>query len=161
MVSPLSEVGIFRAIPDGGLAVLDSLGRRRTFSSGAPLMQQGDVSESMHIILQGRVRVEQTRPEIGEPMKLAELGPGEIVGEIGLLDKMPRTATVTAVEPTTTMELDSAALAMTVLRFPDVSVALLRSCSQRLQSADELADQILADRMQEVAPDRGAPSASA
>ncbi len=73
---------------------------------------------------------------------LALLGPGEIVGEIGLFDEGPRTATVRALTEVTVLELEAPIVAQTILGVPDVGTALLRVLSQRLRSPDELAEQM-------------------
>lgn len=44
-----------------------------------------------HRIERGRVRVERAHPQLTEPILLAELGPGEVVGEMGVLDGAPAT----------------------------------------------------------------------
>ncbi len=138
----LAEVSLFQAVPPEGLARLAMQGRRRHFSSGSQLIRQGEVSHSMHVIVQGRVRVERMPPGAQEPVVLAELGPLEVVGEIGLLDEGPRTATVTALTDTETLELESAAVAQIILEYPEVGTALLRLLSQRLRSTDELIEQL-------------------
>ena len=105
-------------------------------------MRQGDVSQSMHVILDGWVRVECAQPQTLQSVVLAELGPNEVVGEIGLLDEGPRTATVTALTDTQTLELEAAALAQMILEYPEVGIALLQVLSQRLRSTDELIEQM-------------------
>ena len=102
------------------------------------MMQQGEVSDCMHIILSGRVLIERVHPALPQPILLANIGPGDIVGEMGLLDGEPRSATVTAAEDTQTLELSSAALAQALLEAPEVSAALLRTLSQRLRTTDAL-----------------------
>ena len=79
--------------------------KMRRFEAGSVLMRQGNVSDCMHVIVSGLVRVEREEPMLGSPILLAELGPGEIVGEIGVVLGVPRSATVTALEDTETMEL--------------------------------------------------------
>jgi CRP-like cAMP-binding protein len=71
---------------------------------------------------------------------LAELGAGDVIGEMGLLDNAPRSATVTALEDTETLELHATVMALVVMQYPQVAAALLRILSRRLRSADELAD---------------------
>jgi CRP/FNR family cyclic AMP-dependent transcriptional regulator len=142
-VAVLAQVDVFRGLPP---AALQSLARRaevRSFSTGAALMRQGDVSESMYVIVQGRVRVERSDALLKGPLVLAELNAGDIVGELAVLDGEPRSASVTAIEPTTTLELSAPALAMTVLQHPEVSRALLMVLSQRLRSTDQLAVRLL------------------
>jgi len=59
---------------------------------------------------------------------------------MGLLDGGPRSATVTAIEDTETLELHATVMAVVVMQYPLVAAALLRTLSRRLRSADELAD---------------------
>lgn len=143
MLDALAQAEMFKGIPLDGLAQLARNGIKRTFARGIQLMRQGDFSDAMYVILTGRVRVERIIPQMPEPVLLAELGPGQVVGEMGLLDHEPRSATVTAIEPTEAVELDDLALAQTVLRYPEVGTALLRLLSERLHSTDELAMELL------------------
>ena len=142
MEATLHDVRVFRQIPLDGLARLAERGHPRIFVMGSVLMRQGDPAETMYVILSGKVRVERSHPALIEPVVLADLGQGEVVGEMGLLDGEPRSATVTALEDTETLEMDAADLSYTVLRYPEVSMALLRTISRRLRSIDELAAQL-------------------
>ena len=143
--SLLSRVELFRPLPSDALAGLAARGTRRDFPVGAVLMRQGDLSMSMYVILSGRVRVERTTKS-GTRLMLAELGPDEVIGEMGVLDREPRTATVTALEDTETLELQGSALAIALVETPAASVGLLRLLSRRLRSTDELIDQISRER---------------
>ncbi|OLC11860.1 MAG: hypothetical protein AUH44_01290 [Chloroflexi bacterium 13_1_40CM_68_15] len=78
-------------------------GKRHRYTAGKVLMRQGDPSETMHVLLTGRVRVEREQSPEGKVL-LAELGANEVVGEIGVLDHAPRSATVTAIEATETLD---------------------------------------------------------
>jgi CRP-like cAMP-binding protein len=143
VLDALTQAEMFKGIPLDGLAQLARNGIKRTFSSGTELMRQGDISDAMYVILAGRVRVERTVPQIPQSVVLAEFGSGQVVGEMGLFDHEPRSATVTAIEHTEAVELDDLALAQTVLRYPEVGTALLRLLSERLRSTDELAMELL------------------
>ncbi len=142
MEATLHHVRIFRQLPHEGLERLAERGHPRVFPNGDVLMRQGEKAEAMYVILSGRVRVERSHPDLLEPVLLAELGSGEVVGEMGLVDGEPRSATVTAIADTDTLELDASDLAYMVLRFPEVSMALLQTISRRLRSVDELAAQM-------------------
>jgi CRP/FNR family cyclic AMP-dependent transcriptional regulator len=139
VLDALSKSEMFRGVPIDGLMRLAETGINRRFGPGAQLMRQGDISDTMYVILSGRVKVERSDSRVGSPLELAELGPGDVVGEMGLLDGEPRSATVTALESTEVMELDDLALAQLVLHYPDVSGGLLRILSRRLRSTDEVA----------------------
>ncbi len=135
----LARVGIFKGISLNGLAALAKRGVTRTFPVGASLMQQGEPSHNFYIIVKGLVKVERHHIDLLEPIVLAELGPGEVVGEMGVLDNAPRAATVIAVEDTTVLELEASDLAVTMLEYPEVASALLHTLSRRLRTTDELA----------------------
>ncbi len=145
MASVLSRVELFRPLPEEAQEALAARGARRFFAAGAVLMRQGDPSLSLFVILSGRVRVDRTTGST-ETMRLAELGPDEIVGEMGVLDAEPRTATVTALEDTQTLELLASALAIALVESPAVSTGLLRLLSRRLRTTDELIDRISQER---------------
>jgi CRP-like cAMP-binding protein len=106
-------------------------------------MTQGELSTTMHVIVAGKVRAERTHPDLLVSVVLAELGPGEVVGEMGVLENEPRSATVTALEPTETVELSQEALMQTITRYPEVSTSLLRMLSRRIRSTDELMEKTL------------------
>jgi CRP/FNR family cyclic AMP-dependent transcriptional regulator len=142
MLDVLSQVAILQALPVAGLARLAEQGRPRRFPPGSPLMRQGEVSESLHIILHGSVRVERAHPQLLRPVVLAELGPGDIVGEMGVLDQEPRSATVTALNSVETFELDAPTLAQVLLDHPAAAAALLHVLSRRLRNADELLERM-------------------
>lgn len=105
-------------------------------------MRQGDRAATLYVIVSGRVRVERGHPALAEPVVLAELGPGQVAGETGVLDGEPRPVTVVALERTEALEIDVATLSQTLVRYPQVAGAVLSTLSRRLRSADELAVEV-------------------
>lgn len=113
-------------------------GVERAFSTGDLLMRQGDASTSLFYIVSGRVVVERTTPGVLVPMTLAEIGDGQLVGELGVLDGRPRTANARAAEPTRAVEI-LADIALDVLtRTPRASRLVMRMLAERLRAADDL-----------------------
>ncbi len=102
-------------------------------------MHQGAVADSLFVILEGQVKVIRTHPHLSTAIVLATLGPGEVVGEMGLLDGEPRSATVTAVEDTVAVEVAGEALEACVARYPEVYAGLLSMLSKRLRKTNDLA----------------------
>ena len=141
MKTPLDGVALFKELPEPGLQMLAERGRPRHFATGEVIMRQGDASDALYVITSGRVRVERDQAT-ETPLVLAELEPGDVIGEMGLLDGGPRSATVTAIEDTETLEIHATVLAVVVMQYPQITTALLRTLSRRLRSADELADQL-------------------
>ena len=135
---PITDVNVFQDFPPAGLERLAFGGRSRRFQAGEPLLRQGDVSGVMYVIVRGRVRKERSHPALSEPAEVLELGPGESVGELGVLDLAPWPETVTAVEETDTIELSALVLAETMLLYPMPSVGLLSSLSRSVRTLADL-----------------------
>ncbi|HEX2883474.1 MAG TPA: MFS transporter [Candidatus Limnocylindria bacterium] len=92
-------------------------------AAGEVVIREGDAADRFYLVADGRVRVSQHRD--GESHILRELGPGDVFGEIGLLRRSPRTATVTALESGRLLALDAAAFLDLVGAGPGLSSRLL------------------------------------
>jgi len=138
----LRKAAIFQPVSQEAIDHLAERGQRRRFFAGAALMRQGEASSCMYVIADGTVRVERTHAAIVEPVILATLGHGEVVGEMGVLDGAPRSASVLAVDDVEAMELDAAALEAAMLRYPEIASALLHVVTKRMRSTDELLEEL-------------------
>ena len=137
----LAQVDIFRELPHTALGRLVEQGHRRTFRAGSRLMRQGEVAVSLHVILRGRVRVERSHPSFKAPVALVECGPGDVVGELGVLDGESRRESAVAITATETLELAASVLATTLLQVPEAGATLVPVFSRRLHTTDDLAQQ--------------------
>jgi CRP-like cAMP-binding protein len=106
-----SDDGLLHKLPHAVASRLESRGRQRHFDPGEVLFRQGEPNHHLHAIVRGRVKVERVYPNLLPTMVLAEVGPGEVAGEEGLLFGSLRRTTATAVEETDTLEVPSEALA--------------------------------------------------
>ena len=86
--------------------VLDSM-KQRAITRGEVLVRQGETSSSLFIVLHGSFQAVRH----DNPVPIAEIHAGELIGEIGFLGGTPRTATVTAIRDAAILELDGAAYA--------------------------------------------------
>ena len=137
-MTALADVNVFQDFTPEGLDRLAAHGRSLRFQAGEPLLRQGEVSGAMYVIVRGRVRTERSHPDLSEPTAVLELGPGESVGELGVLDLAPSPETVTAVEETDTIELSAMLLAETLLLYPVPAVGLLSSLSRAVRTLADL-----------------------
>jgi signal transduction histidine kinase len=110
----LSDIAAtLRALPyfsDLPQALLDQVCRESEQIHVAPettIIEEGSLSEDMFVLVEGELRV--TKQGSDREVVLATLGPGEVVGEIALLDNAPRTASVTSVTPATLIRIPAAA----------------------------------------------------
>jgi len=93
---------------------------------GEVLFKQGDQADSLYIVVSGRLRVVATGND-GSETRLAELGIGETVGEMGVISGEPRSATVYATRDTQLAKLSKAALDTVVGRHPHAMLSVISS----------------------------------
>lgn len=86
----LAELSLFQGLDDEALRTVSKVAQEVSVSEGAELVREGDYSYELTIIDEGNASVEHD----GE--KVAELGPGDVFGEAGVLSKGVRNATVRA-----------------------------------------------------------------
>ncbi len=106
----------------------------RRLETGARLFEEGDPGASMYVIQSGRVRVFRRIGAI--EVKIASLGPGELLGEMAALEGLPRTASAAAEEPTVALELDRSVFEQMVRSNGEIALRVLRKLSARLREAD-------------------------
>ena len=90
-------------LPSAALDTLASRARRRGYAAGEIVFEEGAPGDAMHLVRAGMFEVR--RVEGAERYVLARLGPGFAFGELAVLDRTPRTATVVAVEASETVEI--------------------------------------------------------
>jgi cAMP-dependent protein kinase regulator len=96
---------LLRAIPSSERETLMALFVARTFAEGEALVVQGEEPTGLFLLASGGVRVTTEDPNDGEPLVVADLGPGDVVGEISVVLRRPASATVVASFPTVALEL--------------------------------------------------------
>lgn len=118
---------------------------RREVQRGAVLYRAGDASDGLYVVLLGCLRAFR-EDRYGRDRTLELLTPGGMVGELSLVDRYPRTATVAALHDTVVAVLDYDALDGVLERHPAMAIDLLRHFSDRLRRANEaVADMALMD----------------
>ena len=114
---------------------LQSLARRRSFPVGASLMSEGQPGTEVMVILSGRVKI--TFLEIdGQEVVLDFRGPGELLGELAVIDGKPRSSRVEAIEPVEVLAIPAAAFNDLVAERPGIANVLLRDLVGRFRNAD-------------------------
>jgi len=116
-------------------AALEALERElmwESFPGGEVLVRQGDAGECMWFVVRGRLRV-STRQADGVAHAVGEIGAGECVGEMALLSKAPRAATVKVVRDAELLRLPRSAFDRLVGAHPEAMLRLSRAIVGRLQ----------------------------
>ena len=94
----LAEVPLLADLPPAALDVLLAGGRLRTFPAGQVLFFEGDPGDALVLLEEGQLRVSRVSPH-GDEVVLAVVDAPAALGELALLDEVPRDATVTAQRP--------------------------------------------------------------
>ena len=132
----LARVDLFRGLDKKDLRILAASCQERKYSAGSTLIKQGDTGVGLYVLTNGKVRV--TR--VNNPDKLEEeldiAGAGSVLGEMALLDDLPRSATVTAIEDVTALLLPVWEFRTTLQSHPDIALRLLSVLSRRLRKAE-------------------------
>jgi CRP-like cAMP-binding protein len=113
-------------------SALLKLGVSRDLPRGAMLMYEGEPGERVMILESGRVKV--TRIEVGGHETLLSIrDPGDIVGELAVIDDEARLATVTALEPVRVVVIAASVFRAHLRSAPGIAVALLEVVVRRLR----------------------------
>jgi NTE family protein len=127
--------GLFAGLdPDARLTV-EAQAAWRALHSGDVLFREGDTADALYVVVTGRLRVLAASAS-GEQVALAEVGRGEIVGEMALLTGDARSATVVAVRDTRLVRLSRAAFERIVQQCPGAMLLVTRRLVRRLQQAN-------------------------
>lgn len=130
----LTALPLFAGLPAVDLARLAQLARPLRLPIGAQFITAGEPGAAVYLIVAGTVKVHLLQLD-GTDVLLTVRGPGEIIGEMALLDEDTRSADVTTLEPTRLLRLDRAALDEALATMPALARNLLRILARRLRLA--------------------------
>ena len=129
----LAACPLFKGIDADGLTLLAERATAVDFPAGHVIARQGEIGTGFFVIVSGLVRV------VRDGNVVARLGAGEFFGELSVLDRMPRNATVAAEEPTSCLALASWDFEKVLLEEPALTLAILRGVARRLREVTESA----------------------
>ncbi len=138
---------LFESLPP---PIIEALARQcsaRTLPSGATLFRKGDPGDTLYGVRRGQIRIETTTPA-GQRHTLAFVGPGDLFGEIALLDGKGRTADAVAMQPTELYALRRPDLLALLTREPSVGALLIEILCQRLRELSKQMEQSLSLRLE-------------
>src|SRR5258708_39898592 len=147
------------------LEALTTLGRRERYPKGAPMFVEGEQSDRVLAILDGRVKVSLVTAD-GKEVVLAVRGPGDLLGELAFIDGEPRSASATALDPVSSIVIPAEDFTRYLEKHPRIALLLLRTVSRRLRDAHRKPAQFaafdtvgrVASRLLELADRFGDPS---
>ncbi|MFA6985972.1 MAG: Crp/Fnr family transcriptional regulator [Arenimonas sp.] len=127
------EMTLAKALPDHLYRALVARGGTRRFPARAVLVSEDDRSDTLYIIISGRIKAYGAAPD-GREVVYGTQGPGEIFGEISL-DGGPRSASVMTLEPTTCLVLSGAQINALMVEYPEFASYLVHKLIGMVRSA--------------------------
>lgn len=129
-VGLLRNVSLFSACNDKELKKIASLADELTVPAGSILTKEGEPGSEFFVIVKGKASVRIRK------RKVAGLGPGSFIGEMSLLDRGPRVATVVADTPLDLLVLDARQFSSMLNQVPYIAKKLLVGMAERLRDLE-------------------------
>ena len=123
----LKTVPIFAEAPDHVLAQVVSILEEQEFAADQRVFEKGDLGTSMYVIVSGKVRVHL------EDRELTVLGERQVFGELALLDPEPRSASVTATEPTLLFKISQSAIYELMANHIEITRGIMKVLCRRIR----------------------------
>lgn len=162
-VTFLKTVPLFAALSDTQLQRVANDIVTRTFAQGEVIFREGDPGQVLYLILSGQIRIFVSGVDGNETSVILFGRPGELFGELSVIDGLPRSATAVALEETTLFMIDRLAFRQQMRQMPQLAFNFMQVLSQRVryntQQIDSYASltitQRLARKLLELAHDYG------
>ncbi len=133
----LGQVSMFKSLAGGNLEALASSVSCQSLKKGEVLFRKGSEGNALYVIKSGSIRISLTSRD-GDEITLAVFSEGDFLGEMALLDGMPRSADAVALEPTEVLVLSRTAFIGFLKKNEEAIDAILCALSMRLRKTDDL-----------------------
>ena len=129
---PLEASKLFRQLPGNDLEQLHAAASEQSFASGGEIFKEGDRGDGVYVIKEGLVEISGLiSPRVRHTF--SQLGPGELFGEMAVIDHKPRSACAIARQATIVYFIPRVEMQALVERSPALAMGLLREISERLR----------------------------
>jgi CRP/FNR family transcriptional regulator, cyclic AMP receptor protein len=123
----LRAIPLFSGMSDRSIEIIAGIARETNFPNGSALVRQGDPGDSFLVIRRGSASVEK------DGRHLRDLGAGDFLGEIALIDGGPRTSSVSATDDIDALVIDRSGFERLMNEFPVIRFDLVSALTQRLR----------------------------
>jgi CRP/FNR family transcriptional regulator, cyclic AMP receptor protein len=134
-VDLLRRIPLFANVERSKLKLLAFTSERIAFEAGQVLFREGDTADAAYILIEGEAEISIDSPT--GPVRVAVLGRDAVVGEIGILCGLPRTATARAKERLVCLRIGSELFLRLVNEFPEIASAVTRELAHRLEAMNK------------------------
>jgi len=134
-VELLKSVTLFADLEEGELERFSHVAVPRSFPAATRVFHEGDNSDACYIVKEGSFRVTREHSD-GRAITLATLGPGEIFGELAMLDGDKRSASAEALTDGELLALPAGDVRSLLARHPEIALKLVAGLVRRLRAAN-------------------------
>lgn len=134
----LAKIQIFERLSPADLSVLAGLWKPHPLKQGEVLFRKGDTGSSMFIVEDGIIEISVPDQLQKSNIRISVLHEGEFLGELSLIDGLPRTATATAMEDCRLLEMKRDAFIAFLMERPAVAISMVSEIGKRLRATNEL-----------------------
>jgi CRP/FNR family cyclic AMP-dependent transcriptional regulator len=127
----IAQVPLFSGIEKKKLKAMAETFTERKYDTGEVIEKEGDMGVAFYLVKDGSVEIQKGKKTI------AKLGRGQFFGEMALLDRQPRSASVVASEPTTCLLMTKWNFAGFIQSQPKLALAVMRELARRLRETDQ------------------------
>lgn len=135
----LRAIPLFSGLPERAIADLFSIAHPRSVRARAVVVDKGEPGAQLFVVTSGRLKVVTPGAE-GADTTFSILGPGDVFGEIALLDGHVRSARVTAIEPCHLIVIDREPFLAFLRNSPDLAIGMLAVLARRVRVLSERAE---------------------
>jgi CRP/FNR family transcriptional regulator, cyclic AMP receptor protein len=133
--SMLRTIPFFQGLSDEDLRTIDSLAMEKSIGKGQVIFSEGEDGDTMYAIVSGRVKV-FIGDEDGREIILKILGAGDFFGEMALIDRQPRSASVATLDNCLFRTLSNQEFETCLTRAPRIATVVMQALAKRLRDAD-------------------------
>jgi CRP-like cAMP-binding protein len=142
----LARTDLFADAPPETIETLAAHGYERELVRGDTLFNEGDPPDSLYVVTRGRMAIAIANPVDRRESVVALMEPGDLFGELGMLDDRPRSAMARALEPSSVLAVPYEPVLDLLDQQPKLLWNVTRLLAQRLRAMDEaLADSVFLD----------------
>jgi CRP/FNR family cyclic AMP-dependent transcriptional regulator len=149
----LSEISFFELLDEDDRQALAEVIDQLDLGEGHVLFEVGEPGDELYVVRAGEVEL-FVKDTVGQKITLHTARPGDMFGELALLDDEPRSATAVALTPTQLLVLDRGDLSLLFQKKPDAALAMLAALSAMTRKADRLLQTRVSRNANEEMPER-------
>ena len=126
----LRRIPLFAALTPSDLEGLARIGEEQGYADGETIVREGELGDELHVVIDGVIRVLQDTD--GSEREIARRGAGEVVGEMSIITRRPRMASIVADGDVRTIRIGQVAFESMLRERPELAIGVIRVLADRL-----------------------------